>query len=626
MSSLFSIIDNKLVSLKGEKSEFHELLFEDQEMKESDSVGLSLKALESDLINTEEDIKIYKVGSKVFLNSFEEIKLSNVEKIIQTCPIESIFRQNVGSLEVYDNYLSDGESFLRLLSFKDFPLSINQFAVINWPDFVLCIKKIRKDLAKEKVNFKRKLHFSSLFKGMKDIDSENAYYQSEELLNDIATDDKALFKVEMFIVLKEKTKADLDSETKRVIEYFKGLNSELRTEERGLSYFFQSIIPGVRPSYKRSTLMPSDYLTMLIPSHRDFVMKSGIKLHSISKNPIYWDLFNKSSLNYNLLITGSSGQGKSMIANKLLLDLHKDGVKFVILDLGNSFFKNSKYHNAYVLSEFFNPLQFRDAKYLKEFILAAMNEKMTKQDEGRLFESIKVFLDKDQNLSFLDLIDHLNLEFVGIKYYFSELKDFFTNSNQEKNDITYCDFSLYPESMKAPLVIYLIEYFKHLEGRKIFIFDECWHLLSKNADYIAECFRAFRKFQASAVAISQNLDDFSETQLGRVIIQNTYFKFLFKQSLKPSEFIDQHSVDMINSIYSKKGEYSEFLIMSEDIKKAARYLCSPFEYELFTSDREDNNSFELYLKDHQKYLSFKTIFQNFVMIKYPLWGQYELSV
>src|SRR5690606_40132436 len=69
------------------------------------------------------------------------------------------------------------------------------------------------------------------------------------------------------------------------------------------------------------------------------------------------------------------------------------------------------------------------------------------------------------------------------------------------------------------LIIYLIEYFKHLEGEKIFIFDECWHLLLKNADYIAECFRTFRKHKASAVAISQNLDDFSESQLGRVIIQ-----------------------------------------------------------------------------------------------------------
>src|SRR5690606_2271265 len=109
---------------------------------------------------------------------------------------------------------------------------------------------------------------------------------------------------------------------------------------------------------------------------------------------------------------------------------------------------------------------------------------------------------------------------------------------------------------------YLIEYFKNLKGKKLFIFDECWHLLSRNADYVAECFRTFRKHNASAVAISQNLDDFSITQLGRVIIQNTYWKALFRQSLSPSEFIDSDSISFLDEIQSKKGSYSEFLLLS----------------------------------------------------------------
>src|SRR5690606_12953772 len=135
------------------------------------------------------------------------------------------------------------------------------------------------------------------------------------------------------------------------------------------------------------------------------------------------------------------------------------------------------------------------------------------------------------------------------------------------------------------LIIYLIEYFKHLEGEKIFIFDECWHLLLKNADYIAECFRTFRKYMASAVAISQNLDDFSESQLGRVIIQNTYYKFLFRQDLTVSEFIDSHAKSILDSVQSIKGVFSEFLLLTERIKKPVRFYPEPLEYQVMTSAR-----------------------------------------
>ena len=173
--------------------------------------------------------------------------------------------------------------------------------------------------------------------------------------------------------------------------------------------------------------------------------------------------------------------------------------------------------------------------------------------------------------------------------------------------------------MKAPLIIYLIEYFKNLEGKKVFVFDECWHLLNKNADYIAECFRTFRKHHASAIAISQNLDDFSITQLGRVIIQNTHWKLLFRQSLSESEFIDYQSIELLESIYSKKGAYSEFLLLSEGIKKPIRYYPTHLEYELFNTNKEESIKFNTYLDENSKYLSFTECIKNYCKLKNPFW-------
>jgi len=619
MIPLFNVIGNGMTALTGEASSFFEILPPDIEGQDAQTKERVFVDLESDLINTDFLMKIYSIKGKLFLNSFGEFTLSQGQMNSVEKPVEKFLEKEESLVHFYENYLTVGNQFIRIASIKDFPDELNLLEVISWPDFVLIFKKIPKIEAKKQINLKRKLHFSSLFKGMRDLDSENAYYQAEELLSDVTRDSKALFQAEFYFVLKAPTKIELDKLTDQVVKDFKGKGATLLIEERGLSFLYYSLVPGVVSTFKREIKLPSDFLSFLMPFHRDFISSEGLNFKSRQRNDVYIDLFNESALNYNGLITGTTGQGKSMFANKLLSFELNRGTKAMVLDLGNSFRKNALFHDGVVLSERFNPLQFKDPRYLKEFVLAVLEEKLGKKEEGRLFETILNIEVK----TFKGFLCELEKSFPGIGFYFKEIEEFFTDEELPLNDFTYCDFSLYPEVMKAPLIIYLIEYFKNLKGRKIFVFDECWHLLEKNADYIAECFRTFRKHQASAIAISQNLDDFSGSQLGRVIIQNTYFKFLFKQSLSESEFIDPITKSLLDEILSQKGVYSEFLYLTETNKKPLRFYPSPLEYELFTSDRRDNNSFEFYMSEKGKYLSFQDAIKNYTEIKNPNWRAYE---
>ena len=47
----------------------------------------------------------------------------------------------------------------------------------------------------------------------------------------------------------------------------------------------------------------------------------------------------------------------------------------VILDKGGSFKKLAVYHGGHILEKEFNPMQFRDAKYLREIILSVVDPK-----------------------------------------------------------------------------------------------------------------------------------------------------------------------------------------------------------------------------------------------------------
>lgn len=59
-----------------------------------------------------------------------------------------------------------------------------------------------------------------------------------------------------------------------------------------------------------------------------------------AKNPIYWEFGNKQLANRHLLITGSSGQGKTYSIQTMLYELTMAGVSSVIFDYTEGFMKN----------------------------------------------------------------------------------------------------------------------------------------------------------------------------------------------------------------------------------------------------------------------------------------------
>ena len=239
---------------------------------------------------------------------------------------------------------------------------------------------------------------------------------------------------------------------------------------------------------------------------------------------------------------------------------------------------------------------------------------MDARDQGRLLKSIREELPKIQTME--ELVAALSKTFPGLDLYFEEVKPHFGKENIPLNNLTYCDFSNYPERLKAPLIIFMIEYFRHLKGRRIFLFDECWNLLAKHAHFVSESFRTFRKFDASAVAVGQNLEDFTRSELARVVAQNCFYKIFFRQNLAANEFIDKTDAGKVTALYSVKKEYSEALVLFEGCSKVVRYYCTPLEYELFTSDRQDNLLFAKYMDTAGKFLPFDKAVSNFVNIKH----------
>ena len=615
MFPIFSVSGNQLVSLEGETSSLYQLIAPDlEQMEEVENVFLELSRVLADHDN--EWVKLYCIDGRFWINSKKKPEFASCEVQPEENPFCLFFNDLDSDIEFYEDYFLYNGIFHRIFSVKEFfPVVEHQY--LSKLNFCICLRSLGQHEAKGRLNMKRRLHFSSLFKGMKDVEGESAFAESEDLLERVVAGDEALVVAEMFFIQKSASKKELDGKKDELISYVKSLDGKVFIEARGLQYFFKSIMPGVRPSFKRAQLCPSSYIAELIPFHRDSLMDKGVSFESRNQKELYFDLFYRSAANFNTLITGTSGQGKSMLANKLVKESFKNGDSGMILDLGNSFRKNVLFHGGAIFSEKINPLQFPNPVFLKEFMKALMDEKLSRKEEGKLLEAIKEIdlLDKD----IFSFIKALEESFPEFRFYFSEYLEFLTTEKRPLAKLSYCDLGNYPDSFKSALILYLLEYFKNLDGRKVFVFDECWGLLKNNADYVAECFRTFRKHEASAIAISQNLDDFSQSQLGKVIIQNTYFKFLFRQNLEESQFLTPFQKDQLKTVYSEKGSYSEFLLLSEEHQKVCRYKCDPLEYELFNTSRQDSSNLELYMEEQGKYLAFREAMINFTKIKNPRW-------
>lgn len=617
---IFETNENEIVSIKGDVSYFFKISTPDMTQLTLIEVESFYHSLKQEMRTLKEGCfyKIYYLNDALYLNTNDtNPSLKSFKLEPETNPLKHWLGEEADfqDIEFFDDYYILGGKYYRLLNLYELPTIIMGRFLEQFGDFVINLRKIDPVKAKSKLNLKRKMHFSLTLENLRNLESEKAFQESEDLLEKVMTGEESIFEMEGWIRVSAETKAELDQKTVELKQMAKIQDLELITEIRGLAYFFNNLTIGVKPTFKRSHLTPTSYITGLLSLPTEYVMDEGIVFHSQNGRDVNFSLFHPHSTNFNLLITGASGEGKSMVTNKILKEELKLKTKFIVLDLGHSFKRTVAYHQGVNFSNQFNPLLFQNPSYLKAFILSIVgDEYLSKQDEGRLFEVLKQNENKKYE-SFDHFLKILEKEFKGISYFFSEVKYFFTDEVTQSNDLTYCDLSLYPECIKAPIIIFLIEHFKHLEGKKIFIFDEVWGLLQNNAEYVAHSFRTFRKHFASAVAISQNLEDFLISELGRVIYQNSCHKFLFRQDVN-AETLSHHIYELLNQVASDKGFYSEFLLISDHIKKIVRFYSTVIEFEMFNTDNWELSKFQKFYEDRKEIMDYQEIFDHYIYLKH----------
>jgi type IV secretory pathway VirB4 component len=142
---------------------------------------------------------------------------------------------------------------------------------------------------------------------------------------------------------------------------------------------------------------------------------------------------------------------------------------------------------------------------------------------------------------------------------------------------------------------------------KFLVFDECWKLLKDEAGlgFMEEVFRTFRKYYASAIAISQDLNDFLSSKISSALLPNCSVKWVLMQNqsdftkMKEALGLNDNEVALIGSLRQEKGQYSEaFLVLGQERRTVAVIESTPLELWIATTDPRDLSTIEVTRKEN----------------------------
>lgn len=567
-------------------------------------------------------VKLYKLDGKNYINCDVEL-LSKFP--LTTKKVDNVWEyfyrdENPVKTKIInkDDYVKIGDQYFRLFSFeKCMPEHTDINYLERLGDYVVFFKKTPKMKAVAKLEFKRNIFNSLINKEKKDVESDTAYKEADNLLEDIKLGRESHLVAEVFVILKSETEEELVEKTKALKVELSDLGCEYLIETDSLTKIFPTLFFGIEPAMRRSLPVKTSYLNNVLPLTRDFIHENGSTFYSRSLTPVNLNIFHPSSGNSNLILVGTSGSGKSFNAQKIVKDVFTScKAGGIVFDLGYSFQKFAMYEGAKEFTNKFNPMQFKNDLYLQSLILSCIpGSELTEKLKGKILFLVKEAI-REELSTFRELVSFLNDNIPDIKYYFEDLWGFITDDIEPIQQFIYVDVKHYPPRVIAPLLVYLIEYFDHIEGRRIFAFDEVWKFLETVGDYIEEKSRTIRKDLASMIGISQNVDDFLATKAGRAFMQNAFHKCIFNQTIVDKNFFNEEEKRKILECNTVNGVYSEFFYKSELSNKILRFYPTKFEYNLFASHKDHNTRLFNFFESFCKGMKFKESFDYYMELVY----------
>ena len=486
-----------------------------------------------------------------------------------------------------------------------------------------------------------------------DLESETKLSSTEELIRELLNTGQRIYAAQMTIVLRAPVgdvgEKKLNRQVREVLSRFRALNgAEGLAESVGAWKVVKGSLPAAPLNLERARKIKTNNLADFLPVYgpREGDDDPAVIFRNRLNGLISFNPFDPGLPNYNSLVTGSSGAGKSFLNNCILLQELARGLRVFIIDIGGSYKKLTEalggQYMEMNLSETYkiNPFDIPDpslepSQQKIKSLLAVIESMVSEDDKTKLPKLDRVLLEK----AIIDLYaeKRFTKEVPTLSDLAKNLKEFEEPSIKAVSKMLYtwtgtrpygrlldgmgslrtnapiCTFDLkglsnYPDLQGVMILILTDFILSQVEGdkscKKRIILDEAWELLKSQAaaSFMEYCARTLRKTGSGITFITQGVDEIVASPIGSAILNNTATKFVMLQKgnsdiLRDALKLNTQQLELIHSLAQKKGEYSEGFMIEGDHRQVVRIYPSPFEYWLSTSDAGDNQFIESLKKE-----------------------------
>jgi type-IV secretion system protein TraC len=552
----------------------------------------------------------------------------------------------------FDQFTLDAH-YHRVISLKTLPETTyaGQFAgFLKFPfHYVLTLTVDVPDQSKELTLLQQKrrmAHSMSVTHGGRasDLESETKLSSTEELLRELLGTGQRIYSAQLAITLRapnsEQGHKRLNGQVREVLARLRALNGAEGLEESVGSWkVTKNNLPAAPLKLERPKKMKTNNLADFLPVYGPRIGDSNpaIVLKNRMNGLVSYDPFDPSLPNYNCLVTGSSGAGKSFLNNCILLQEMARGLKVFIIDIGGSYRKITE-----TLGGQYFDVNLSDAKKINPFDLLDPKQEPSDQKIKSLLAIIETMV-ADEGKSRISKLDRAILEKAILDLYtlkrktnavpiLSDLAEFLRKTNEPSmvpiakmlslwtgqspygrmldgqgkltTSASICTFDLkglsnYPD-LQSVMILILTDFIlgqveSNRSVRKRIILDEAWELLKSDAcaGFMEYCARTLRKTGSGITFITQGVEEIAASPIGSAILNNTATKFVLLQrgdtdTLQSVLKLNSQELALIHSLRQKKGEFSEGFMIEGDHRQVIRVCPTPKEYWLATSDSQDN--------------------------------------
>jgi type IV secretory pathway VirB4 component len=432
---------------------------------------------------------------------------------------------------------------------------------------------------------------------------ETAYKNVEELRDLLVQAEERMLKVSLYITLFANDKKELDLKTKKLLKTFESslisAKQVMFQQKEGFMSTLPLCLDEINTSYHLNSSTASSFFPFI---STDIVDEKGIfmGINLIDGGVVILDRFKYE--NPHLLILARSGSGKSYTAKLEIMRSLMMNMEVIVLDPENEY---KSICDVYGGS--FIPLSLRTDHNLNPFDLPNLISDenpydVFKEHISNLIILIELLIGERLSSEELALVDRaLNQTYTAFNILpergwekaeiFPTLNDFekvlrstvggekiadrlypyvegsfagFLNkqTNVEiDNRLVVFGLKDLPEVLR-PLGMFLalsfiINKIKREIKRRLLIIDEAWWIMKQpyGAEFLLNVIKRGRKYQLAVTNITQDVEDFLNSEYGKPIITNSAIIFLMKQSTATADLLKQ-------IFYLSDGE-KNFLVQAE---------------------------------------------------------------